>query len=420
VLVYDRVETNRRNTRLLLGLFAAGLFPFVSYVGYFLGGWLGLMLFRILQGMLGEAGFTSIVETSGAAYELLVMLMAFLMALGVVVAATFYQYRTAAPAVLRMTGARPLGPQDEEDLQRTVENLSIGAGLPPPRLYLLECSAPNAFAVGLSPDRASLVVTRGLLRLLDRRELEGVIAHELAHIANYDTRLNTVTAVLATTLRLPVELLRRLFRAETSHGPGCLLQGIVAVCLFWLGLSLLTGTAMVLLPLLDRDQLVWAPPPWTVLTIWVVPLYALLVAPWLGQLLSSVLVQERELLADAEAALLTRNPASLARALMKVAGARAAVRPASPAMARLYLVEPASQGYAARSRGPAHLFIQNRVALLGRMQGDGVLSSVQTAGKAVDRFPVQPLLAGLLAAVVGIALLALQAYWTWMFSQNST
>src|SRR6185503_4221049 len=96
------------------------------------------------------------------------------------------------------------------ELGRAVENLSIAAGLPTPKVYVIESREPNAFAVGLDPEHAAVVVTRGLLGLLDPRGLYGVIAHELSHIGNQDSRLNTVLAAVLAVLQLPLALLTRL------------------------------------------------------------------------------------------------------------------------------------------------------------------------------------------------------------------
>ncbi len=126
---------------------------------------------------------------------------------------SYLGYSLSPRLLLRMVRARRIGPNQEPELRRIVENLSIGAGLPAPRLYIIESQAPNAFATGLDPGNASVVVTRGLLRLLERGELEGVIAHEFSHIGNRDTRLNMMTAALAITLRLPVTALHWLWDA---------------------------------------------------------------------------------------------------------------------------------------------------------------------------------------------------------------
>jgi len=117
--------------------------------------------------------------------------------------------------------ARRVGSQEQPLLWRTVENLCIGAGLPPPALYVVDSDVANAFAIGHDPRHTSLVVTSGLLSLLTPCELTAVVAHELSHIGNYDTRLSTMLAALVATLRVPwnvgVALLRRFVLPEEAY-----------------------------------------------------------------------------------------------------------------------------------------------------------------------------------------------------------
>src|SRR5205814_2285733 len=121
--------------------------------------------------------------------------------------------------LLTMCGARPASTAGlEAEAKRLLENLAIGAGLPTPKLYVIDTSTPNAFAAGIDPQRSVVAVTSGILSLLDRRELEGVLAHELSHIGNRDTRLNTIVASIALFLRLPY-LFRRQAALERSQAP---------------------------------------------------------------------------------------------------------------------------------------------------------------------------------------------------------
>jgi Zn-dependent protease with chaperone function len=121
--------------------------------------------------------------------------------------------------VLAMCGARPAGPSEAE-AKRLLENLSIGAGLPPPKLFVIDTPVPNAFAAGMDPSRSVVAVTHGLLALLDRRELEGVLAHELSHIGNRDTRLNTVVTSIVLFMRLPYLMRQRSILARRQSGAG--------------------------------------------------------------------------------------------------------------------------------------------------------------------------------------------------------
>src|SRR5262245_48863153 len=141
------------------------------------------------------------------------LLVAFtFVAIGFAAITVFLIWRYGTRMLLRAAHAKPVGIGEETALIRLVENLCIGAGLPMPRVYVVESPAPNAFATGRDPQTASLVVTRGLLTLLDRRELQGVIAHELSHIGNHDTRLSTTLAALVTTLCLPIRIVTAPFR----------------------------------------------------------------------------------------------------------------------------------------------------------------------------------------------------------------
>jgi len=206
------------------------------------------------------------------------------------------------PKMLGIFGARLAG----ETEQRLLENLSIGAGLPKPKLFVIESGAPNAFAIGV-PGRAIIGVTRALLDLLDHQELEGVLAHELSHIGNRDTQLNDVVAALVLFMQLPQLLRRRRASIEQQ-------------------------TRLGYEPLPN----VWGRAVWLLLSpLWC---YIFLVAPLLGALLRGVISRDRELLADADAALLTRYPEGLIRALAKIEGVGRLVG-ATPAVAHFYFAD---------------------------------------------------------------------------------
>ena len=303
-----------------------------------------------------------------------------LVALGAVLLATWLNYRYATRLVLRTAGARPVGHDQEPDLWRTVESLRIGAGLPVPQIYVVEALAPNAFAAGLDPERAALVVTRGLLRLLDRRELQGVIAHELSHIGHCDIRLNTILAALGATLRFPLEMVRRVL----SWLPP--VERLLPVVVGWLAFGRLSSrddeelapwlAVLCLLLILLMPALFWFGiwTEWhlpTYLYAWF-PFYVLLGAPAVGFLIRGTVSQERELLADADAALLTRNPEGLALALAKMGAASGARMRVGGAAAHLYIVDPLAQDAGWGDRFfPSHPPIAERIALLARM-GSGI------------------------------------------------
>ncbi len=205
--------------------------------------------------------------------------------------------------VLGIAGAREIArKEDYPELYRIVENLSITAGLPMPKIYILEERAPNAFATGRDPKHAVVAVTRGLLEKLDRQELEGVIAHELAHIGNRDMLVSTVAVILVGFVSLLSDIFMR------SLWFGKITQ--------------------------DRDRREVSP----LLTLFA--LLAAILAPIGAMLIQLAISRKREFLADATGALLTRYPEGLARALEKIALDPTPMRYARPATAHLYFENP--------------------------------------------------------------------------------
>jgi heat shock protein HtpX len=203
--------------------------------------------------------------------------------------------------VLAMTHAKPIKKADAPELYRLVENLAITAGLPMPRLYVLDEAAPNAFATGRNPEHAVVAVTTGLLARLNRVELEGVLAHELSHIGNRDMLVSTVIVVLAGVVVYASDIL---FRSFLWGGLGGNRRG--------------NQGAMML----------------------VIGLVALVVASVLATLLKLAISRKRELLADASGALLTRYPEGLASALEKIADDPTRLKVANNATAHLYFENP--------------------------------------------------------------------------------
>jgi len=200
--------------------------------------------------------------------------------------------------VLSMTGAKPIEMKDNPELYRLVENLTITAGLPMPKLYIIEDPSPNAFATGRNPEHAVVAVTTGLLSILDRTELEGVVAHELAHIGNRDMLVMTVAVVLA---------------------------GFVAIVAdFFMRASLFGG---------DRDNK--AGPLLIILAV-----VGAILAPIAAQMIQLAISRKREFLADASGALLTRYPEGLASALEKISRAGIPMQHQSNATAHLFIADP--------------------------------------------------------------------------------
>jgi heat shock protein HtpX len=387
VLVYDRVTANRRATRRLLILFTLLTVPFVA-------GLIPLLAPAIYFGLLRSAGGASVVDRLGSSGEDTILTLVVTAAFAALVvlltagAAAWLELRQATRLVLRLTRARPTSRQDEPELCRVVENLSLAAGLPTPKAYLIESAAPNAFAVGLDPTRSAVVVTRGLLGLLDRRGLEGVVAHELSHIGNQDTRLNTLLAGVLAVLRLPLTLLTALglFRNPAVVKAGLVLSGLMAVVAVLAVLAIVSQVALALwlFPGEVRDFLAAAARGHVLLAVFVAamifygpllmgsPFYVLFGAHLCGRRVGGAVSRRREFLADADAVLLTRDPEGLALALVTVGAARRDPAGPAKATAHLFFVEPEAPETGWWDRGVgSHPSIEARVAALARM-GSGI------------------------------------------------
>ncbi|MBU1110610.1 M48 family metallopeptidase [Patescibacteria group bacterium] len=249
-----------------------------------------MLIFTILVGLLGY--IFSIALEQGIGF--------FLGAVGFASSMSFFSFYFSDRVILAISGAKPIKKSDNPRLFRTVENLCLGVGLPYPEIYIINDTAPNAFATGRDPRRAKVAVTTGLLSKLDDQELEGVIAHELSHIKNYDIRLMSIVVILV---------------------------GIVALLSGWFrggGFRISRGR--------DRDNGNGI--------IILIALIASLLAPIIAQLLKLALSRQREYLADSSAALLTRYPEGLASALIKISADREPLEVANTATAHLYIVNP--------------------------------------------------------------------------------
>ena len=221
VLAYNRVAENKRRARTLVAAFALISLPAAAFLAIYL-----TFFFAVLVGVtLGV--FTVGSALGGDAWQAWAVVIVGLAVLLSLLTPVLILWR-ATYLVLRLSGARALTDDEQPELRRTVENLCIGSGLPQPSLYVIDAGAANAFSTGLSPESSSLVLTTGLLELLERRELEGVVAQELVQIGNYDTRVSTVLAAGTAFLRLPftvvVTVFRFLFRVHfiLSRGSVCL------------------------------------------------------------------------------------------------------------------------------------------------------------------------------------------------------
>lgn len=220
------------------------------------------------------------------------------------------------------TGAKEADPVQYAELHRVVENLAITAGLPKPRVYIIEDPAPNAFATGRDKNHAVIAVTTGLLQMLDRNELEGVIAHELSHVGNRDILVMTVAVVLVGF----ISVLANIFLRMSMWGGGG-----------------------------DRDKN-------TGPLIAIAAVLAMVLAPIAAQLIQLAISRRREFLADASGALLTRYPDGLASALQKIGSYPAPMRRASTTTAHLFISNPFGAHPLGRPVGgarPAGNFVAN-------------------------------------------------------------
>ena len=274
-----------------------------------------------------------------------------LTALGVGGVSAFASYYSGDRAVLLSTGAVPIeralsgaAAEDEtftlRQLDNVVEEMSIAAGLPKPKVYVVPDPDPNAFATGRDPEHASIAVTRGLLDTVTRDELQGVVAHELSHVRNLDIRLMTVIAAMVGAIALLSDW--------TSRG-------------LWQGSS---GGASRRSRSKDKDGAAIV-----LLAIWIV---AILLAPMIGQMLAMMVSRRREYLADASGAELTRNPLALARALEKIELAHAPTLSIKRGTAHLCIADPLGKVMGLRQGRVADLLashppMANRITALRQM-----------------------------------------------------
>jgi heat shock protein HtpX len=242
---------------------------------------------------------------------------------------SFIGYFYSDKIALAVSGAQLLERNDNKELFRIVENLSITAGVPMPKLYFIDDTAPNAFATGRDPQHASIAVTRGLLEKLDKTELEGVMAHEMSHVTNYDIRLSTIVVVLV---------------------------GIIALASDWFLRSMWFGG--------DRDRDNNSGSGIFVL----VGIILAILAPLAATLIQLAISRKREFLADASGALLTRHPEGLASALEKIAGDHEPLEVANKATAHMYFENPLKD-YSGKinSLFSTHPPVEERVAALRNM-----------------------------------------------------
>lgn len=252
---------------------------------------------------------------------------------GLVAIIVAFVARFSGPSiVLSISHARTATPLELQRLDNVVEEMAIAAGIPKPRVYVIDDSAANAFATGMDPKNAIVVCTTGLLQRLERDELQGVIAHEIAHVRNYDVRLMTTLAIVAGLIPLMADFfLRANFwggRGRRSSNDG----GAV--------IALVIGLALAIL------------------------------APLFARMLELAVSRQREYMADATAAELTRYPEGLARALEKIAADPEALEAANRATEHMYIVNPFNKwGKAVSSLFSTHPPTEERIRRLRALMG---------------------------------------------------
>jgi heat shock protein HtpX len=301
--MYEQIAANKRKTVLLF----VGAVLFASLIGLAIGYFYG----------------------SGPGGLVIALVVALVLSLA--------SYFSGDKLVLASTRAREVTPQEQPRLHNIVEGLAIAAGVPKPRVYVVPEQAPNAFATGRDPQHSSIAVTEGLLGMMNRVELEGVIGHEMSHVLDRDILLGTIVATVVGAAVLLSEFFMRTWwwggmrgrRGGDSNG------GLIELALFAIGLILL------------------------------------LLAPIIGQIIKLSVSRNREYLADAQGAMLTRYPPGLADALKKIAVSPTAMRSANNATAHLWLNQPSrihgEENHWFENLFSTHPPIQERIRLLEEM-----------------------------------------------------
>lgn len=297
--MYNQIAANKRKTWFLVSLVVAIIIGLSAVFGY-------------LQGL--DIGGTIIIGTMIASAHALI------------------SYFFADKIALASSGAKAIKKQDSPELWNLVENLCITSGQPVPTIYVIEDESPNAFATGRDPEHASIAFTTGILKLLDKQELQGVTAHELSHIQNYDIRVMTIVVVLVGSVMLIADIL--------LHSMHFGRRG-------------------------DKDNS-------AMLVLAIIGIVLAILSPLFAQLIQLAVSRSREYLADASGALLTRYPEGLAQALEKISTVNKPLQSANHATAHLFIANPFGRNQRKSSLGnlfSTHPPIEERVKRLRGMGG---------------------------------------------------
>ena len=275
--MYEQISRNRVKTYFIIAFFLI----FIGAIGYFIGIYIDYR-YQVSDN-----------------FSILIMLFALIIA----VITSFASYYNSDKIVLGLTRAKPVTRDEDPRVYFIVEGLSIAAGIPMPRIYVIEDNALNAFATGRNPEKGVIVFTRGLIDNLNDQELKGVAAHELSHIKNYDILLGTIIVVLVGMITIISNILLRSFffggRRRSSRSSG----GVLSLVLLIIGVILI------------------------------------LLSPLIATIIRLAISRNREFLADSSGALITRYPAGLASALKKIS-AQSEVKTANNATAHLFISNP--------------------------------------------------------------------------------
>jgi len=325
--MYEQIAKNRRASWLLAGLVVALL----AMLGFAIG-------YATMGGTAGGVGLLGVFGVVAIAWSII-------------------GYYTGDKIVLTASGAHKVTHAEAPQLYNVVEEMTIAAGLPQvPAVYILDEASPNALATGRDPQHASIAVTRGLLERLDREELQGVVAHEMSHIRNYDIRFETLVGILVGMIALIADFFLRWS--------------------FWGGMGRRRGGSS------GNDQ------AGAILAI--VAIVLAILAPLAAYAVQFAVSRRREYLADASAVELTRNPLGLARALTRIASDPAPLRHANRATAHLYIANPLKKTKEVTGVFDTHPPIQQRIAVLLEMAHVGpeaLAAAPAAAGPPAPQIP---------------------------------